>query len=208
MPTVSGARCADGVLLAALACVIGLGLTRAVLLYARGVHVVVVDRQRSPAQTLGDLTQVICLLLWAYAVVAYAWPLSAHLIPAWLGTVVIDSVWAEIAGAVMLVASVLVYGAALRALGNSWRLGIDRDRPGALVTGGIFAWTRHPIYVSLDLLIVGSVLVQGRLILLLLALLNVGLFHQLMLREERFLTTTYGEAYRDYCGRVRRYVLW
>lgn len=202
----SVARCFDGLVLAALGCVTGLGVARALMLYARGVRVVVIDRQRSLAQALGDLAQVVGLLLWGYAVIAYAWPLSAHLIPAWLGTVVIDSVWAKAAGAVMLVASVLLYVAALRAFGTSWRLGIDRERPGALVTGGIFAWTRHPIYVSLDLLILGSVLVQGRLILLLLALLHVGMFHQLMLREERFLAEKYGAAYRDYCTRVGRYV--
>jgi protein-S-isoprenylcysteine O-methyltransferase Ste14 len=204
----TGARCFDGVLLAALACVTGLGLTRALMLYSRGVRVVVIDRKRSLAQGLGDLAQVLCLLLWGYAVIAYAWPLSAHRIPAWLNAHVVDSVWAKAVGAVLLVASVLIYAAALRAFGNSWRLGIDRDRPGALVTGGIFAWTRHPIYVSLDLLIIGSFLVQGRLILLLLALLHVGLFHQLMRREERFLVEAYGDAYRDYCTRVGRYVSW
>ena len=96
----------------------------------------------------------------------------------------------------------------LRAFGDSWRLGIDRDAPGVLVTDGIFAWTRNPIYVGLDLLALGTSLVQGRLIVLALALVIAVMLHDQILREESFLARTYGDAYREYCARVRRYGSW
>jgi protein-S-isoprenylcysteine O-methyltransferase Ste14 len=38
-------------------------------------------------------------------------------------------------------------------------------------------------------------------------LLGVGVSHQQILREEKFLSQQYGRAYRDYCNRTARYLL-
>ena len=83
-----------------------------------------------------------------------------------------------------------------------------RPREGrcALVTTGIFAWSRNPIYLALDLLVLGSFAIQGRTLFGLLAVLMAGLLHALILREERFLEAHYGDAYRSYRSRVPRYL--
>jgi protein-S-isoprenylcysteine O-methyltransferase Ste14 len=202
------ARSFDWFQLVALACLLFLGIGRATVLYARGVRVVVVDWKRTAGQALEDLVVVLGFLLWAYEIVAYAWPLGLHLAPVALGAVLIDAVAVRVGGALLVATGLLVYGLALRGFGASWRLGIDRKAPGALVTDGIFARTRNPVYVGLDLFAVGTFLVQGRLIFLLLALVLVVMLHRQMLREEHFLTEAYGDAYRDYRRRVRRYVGW
>jgi protein-S-isoprenylcysteine O-methyltransferase Ste14 len=62
--------------------------------------------------------------------------------------------------------------------------------------------------VAFDLLYVGTFLLNGRLIFLLLASVWIPLLHLLMRREERFLVRLYGDAYRDYCDRVGRYFSW
>lgn len=202
------ARFLDGFQLGVLACWGGLGIGRALRLYARGVPVVAIDWERTPLQMLADSLLALVLLSWLYAVVAYAWPLPAHLVVPWLSVVPVDAVAAKVAGALMLVAGLVAYALALRAFGDSWRLGIDRKGPGPLVTDGIFAWTRNPIFVSLDLLILSAFLIQGRLLFLVLAVGCVALIHEQIQREERFLAATYGDAYRDYCGRVGRYATW
>lgn len=202
------ARCFDSFLLAALACLMGLGLVRALAQYARGVRVVVIDWQRSPGQMLRDFLLVASLLLWAFEIVAHSWPLSVHLAPPSLRVVLLAGVAVKIVGVVMVVAGLLFYGLALRAFGDSWRLGIDRQTPGDLVTRDVFSWTRNPIYVGLDLLLLGTFLVSGRCIFLALALLIVGLLDDQIRREERFLRQAHGEAYRRYCARVGRYVRW
>jgi protein-S-isoprenylcysteine O-methyltransferase Ste14 len=194
--------------LVALAGMGGLAVGRALVLYARGIHVVVVDWQRTPAQMFSDSILVMSGFFWLYEIVAYSWPLPARLVPACLGTVLFDAAAAKATGALMLVAGVALYGLALRAFGDSWRLGIDRERCGPLATGGIFAWTRNPVYVGLELFAIGTFLIQGRLIFLVLAGIGAGLIHEQILREERFLARTYGDAYRDYCARVGRYVAW
>jgi protein-S-isoprenylcysteine O-methyltransferase Ste14 len=77
--------------------------------------------------------------------------------------------------------------------------------PGPVITGGIYAWTRHPIYVGFDLLFVGTFLVLGRLIFLLLALVMIPTLDLLMRREERFLREKHAQDYQTYCDRVGRY---
>jgi protein-S-isoprenylcysteine O-methyltransferase Ste14 len=190
----------------ALACLLGLGIGRAAVLYARGVHVLAADRQRTIPQGLADLLALSTLIWWAYEAVALSWPRSTHAVPGMLGTVLIDSVAIKLAGVVIVGAGLLIFAAALWSFADSWRIGIDRHTPGVLVTGGIFAWTRNPIYVALDLVFCGTALLQGRTIFLLLAAALVLLLHYQVRREEGYLATLYGDAYRDYCARVGRYL--
>jgi len=192
----------------ALACWGVLGVTRALLLRARGVAVIVADWERTCWQMVVDAFAVAWLLVWAYEVVAYAWPLRLHVGPTWLHAVLIGSIAIKILGAVFVSGAIVLYGVALCRLGASWRLGIDRTNPGPLVTDGVYRWTRHPIYVAFDLLFVGTFMVLGRFIFLVLVLVWLPLLHTFMLREERFLTDLYGRSYRDYCGLVGRYFSW
>ncbi len=198
----------DWFLLVTLGCLGCLGFGRAFMLAARGVRVVAIDPQRSTVEIVEDLIFASCFCLWVYEIVACAWPLTTNIIPHSLGTVIVCAPGYKLAGAGLMTAGLLIYGLALWHFGTSWRLGIDRDTPGALATNGIFAWTRNPIYLGLDLLAIGTFLIQGRLIFLLLAVLFVGMLHLLIRREERFLAETYGKDYRDYCARVSRYVKW
>ncbi len=193
---------------AALVCLACLAAPRMLCLYARGIRVLAVDRQRTPRQILEDLLALACLLVWSYELVAYAWPLQIHLVPPRVGMVLFDSPALKIAGALLMPAGLAMYGLGTRELGGSWRLGIDRKTPGPLITNGVFSWTRNPIYVSFDLLLIGTFLTQGRLHFLLLALILAVMMHLQIRREEHFLIRNYGDAYRSYCAGVGRYVTW
>jgi protein-S-isoprenylcysteine O-methyltransferase Ste14 len=186
----------DWFLLTAIACLLCLGFGRGVMLYRRGIRVIV---------SVPDFLFLVCFFLWVYEAVSYAWPLRTHIFPHSLGAVIVDATPFRVAGAMLWLVGLVIFGLSLRAMNASWRIGIDQETPGALVTGGIFAWTRNPIYLSLDLLAIGAFLIQGRLIFLLFALAFVGMFHFQIRREERFLTEAYGEEYSEYCTRVPRY---
>ena len=198
----------DWFVLGALACLLGLGIARAGVLYARGVSVVVIDWQRTPREQLVDLLLVVVFLAWFYETVAYAWPLHSHVIPARLAVVVVESSLVKVVGMLAIWAGLLIFALALWAFADSWRIGIDRHTPGALTTHGIFAWTRNPIYIALDLMVFGTFLVLGRVIFLALVIALTGLLHAEIRREENYLARTYGSAYREYCARVGRYVRW
>src|SRR5262249_9802350 len=122
------------------------------------------------------------------------------------GVVLFDAVALKVMGVVAWMVGLVIYGLALRAMGDSWRIGIDREAPGGLVTHGIFAWSRNPIYLGFEMGVIGTFLIQSRLIFLVITLVLAGVLSALIQREERFLTRTYGDTYRDYQSRVGRYV--
>ena len=75
-----------------------------------------------------------------------------------------------------------------------------------LPTGGIFAWVRHPIYLSIDLLALGSA-VWAPTWLTWLGFVCIAWGGDLRARgEERVLRRGFGAAYTDYCARTARFV--
>jgi protein-S-isoprenylcysteine O-methyltransferase Ste14 len=198
----------ESLVLGALGCLAILGIGRAMMLSARGVRIIAIDRERTVSQGLADLGFVLCFLLWVYEVLAVTLPLSFHLVPAAGRASLLDVGAAKALGVLMMAAGLAVYGLALHAFGSSWRLGIDRERAGVLVTGGIFGRSRNPVYLGLALLVVGVFLVLGRLVLLLLAIVFLVYFQFLIRREERFLAEHYGNAYREYARSVGRWWTW
>jgi protein-S-isoprenylcysteine O-methyltransferase Ste14 len=89
--------------------------------------------------------------------------------------------------------------------GRSFRIGIDTEHPDQLITRGIFAFSRNPIYVAFALVLLGQFLVFSNWVLLVYLLAAFWLFHRQVLREEEFLKQHYGQEFSDYCSRVRRY---
>jgi len=76
-----------------------------------------------------------------------------------------------------------------------------------LVSDGPFRFTRNPLYVALTILFAGLALevdmAWGFIVLVpLLLVMHYGV----ILREERYLEGKFGDAYRAYCTRVRRYL--
>ena len=140
------------------------------------------------------------MLFYFYLVFAHAfgWPSVArgqllHSVPiAWAG------VAACAAGLVLLLWSLISFK-------QSFRVGIDTDKPDALITSGIFAFSRNPIYVAFALVLIGEFLIFPNWILLLYLAGFVTLVHRQVLREENYLRAHYGRDYLDYCQRVRRY---
>jgi protein-S-isoprenylcysteine O-methyltransferase Ste14 len=130
---------------------------------------------------------------------AFGWPLvSAQRffeseVAAWIG------VGLCFGGLLILLLSLVSFG-------TSFRVGIDVDHPDKLVTTGVFAVSRNPIYVAFGLVLVGEFLVFPNWVPLIYVAAGIWLFHRQVLREEEFMRKQYGQEYADYCRRVRRYV--
>ena len=89
---------------------------------------------------------------------------------------------------------------------RSFRIGIDTEHPDKLITSGVFAFSRNPLYVAFAGILIGEFLIFPNWILLLYLLGFCTLVHRQVLREEDFLKSHYGQDYLDYCQRVRRYL--
>jgi len=109
------------------------------------------------------------------------------------------------AGAAFCLTGLSLLVLSLISFGKSFRIGIDQSQPDKLVTTGIFALTRNPIYVAFGLILMGQFLIHSNWIFLLYLGGGFWLFHRQVLREESFMRGFYGEEYSRYCRRVRRY---
>jgi len=94
----------------------------------------------------------------------------------------------------------------LISFGRSFRVGIDTEHPDKLITSGVFAFSRNPIYVAFTCILLGQFLIFSNWILLLYMGAGIWLFHRQVLREEEYLKKHYGKEYLEYCNRVRRYL--
>lgn len=153
-----------------------------------------------------ELSLFLCVNLWALAVLWYALPFN-HCPVAWLCEVYwVDGPVARGIGLGMIGIGLIVFVVAQATLGDSWRLGIDERRPGALVTHGIYRLSRHPLYLFFELYFLGTFLVNGTAMFGIFAILVAANLHYQMVQEERFLLRVYGEAYRAYQQCTGRYL--
>lgn len=109
-------------------------------------------------------------------------------------------------GAFLCIMGLLLMLWSLISFGRSFRVGIDIDQPDKLVTTGVFAYTRNPIYVAFWVILLGQFLVFPNWILLIYLGVATWLFHRQVLREEEFLRSHYGREYTEYSHRVKRYL--
>jgi len=77
----------------------------------------------------------------------------------------------------------------------------------ALVTNGLYRYSRNPIYIALALAHLGiAAAVDSPWILATLPLVLVVIRLGVIAREERYLEAKFGDAYRDYKAKVRRWL--
>ena len=89
---------------------------------------------------------------------------------------------------------------------DSWRAGIpDKDKT-ALVTTGIYHYSRNPAFLGFDFMYVGVLLMYGNLLTLGFSIFAMIMLHLQILQEERYLVNAFGAPYQEYCRHVFRYL--
>ncbi len=91
------------------------------------------------------------------------------------------------------------------AMRHSWKIGIPEEQDAPLVTSGLYAFSRNPIYVGMVTALIGTVLAVPNVISVALALSAwISISYQIRM-EETHLSRAFGEVYGAYCKRVRRW---
>ena len=112
-----------------------------------------------------------------------------------------------VAGAVLFIIGLLIGIAGVRGL-RAAATNISTDLPTtALVVDGIYGQSRNPLYLAMTLAYIGLAVAAGSawaiaLLLPLLVLMHVGVIS----REEEYLKREFGDMYRQYKSRVRRWL--
>jgi protein-S-isoprenylcysteine O-methyltransferase Ste14 len=111
------------------------------------------------------------------------------------------------AGGGLIVLGVAIMAAGIRNFSRA-ATPVPSDQPvRALVTTGIHGWSRNPIYVGMFFLYAGiGLAARGPWILILALPLAITLRYGVVAREEAYLERRFGDAYRDYKARVRRWL--
>ena len=139
-------------------------------------------------------------------VLALLAPVGALL--AWSGAAILFSnPAAHLAGAAMAVVGTVGAVASQFSMGDSWRVGVDESERTELVTSGLFAWVRNPIFSFMGLSLLGLLMMVPNSLAVLACLLTlVGIQIQVRVVEEPYLERTHGEAYARYRASVGRFV--
>jgi protein-S-isoprenylcysteine O-methyltransferase Ste14 len=96
-----------------------------------------------------------------------------------------------------------------RDLGHNWSVSLDLRERHTLVTSGVYALVRHPMYAGFWLMAVGQVLLLPNWVAGPAGLVGFGaLFFGRVAREEAMMIGAFGDEYRAYMRRTARVVPW
>lgn len=131
--------------------------------------------------------------------------------PALAAADVVGLLWSQravaVVGLVIAVAGIVATFVAQLAMGRSWRIGVDPAERTDLVTSGVFAVVRNPIFTTMAATAVGLTLMAPTFLgFAALVLLLVALELQVRAVEEPYLLHTHGSTYTAYATRTGRFL--
>ncbi|MCL1923736.1 MAG: isoprenylcysteine carboxylmethyltransferase family protein [Propionibacteriaceae bacterium] len=186
------------IVVGAFVCLIALVISRVILLKKRGIQAFLFG-----ATHKSDAILPVVILGVGYCLIApvVGWPIWSPLVSRFWATTLPGWI-----GVALCVLAVMGMAWTLVSFGDSFRVGIDDQRPAGLVTSGAFAHSRNPIYVCFFLFVLGVFLVVCNLILVLVLIGFSAIIHRQVIREEGFLAGHYGQEFETYRTTVRRYL--
>lgn len=141
---------------------------------------------------------LLCLALAAAAVIQARVPISLGISS--FGV-------AMTAGGILLLTAVAIAGAAMAEMTKHRTTIEPGHRPASLVTKGVFARTRNPIYLAMLLLVLAIALMTNVAWFVPAAVvLSVALDRIVIRSEETMIGEAFGDEYDDYKRRVRRWL--
>ncbi|RYI17626.1 MAG: isoprenylcysteine carboxylmethyltransferase family protein [Acetobacteraceae bacterium] len=136
--------------------------------------------------------------------------LALHLGAVWVLSLVSPAIFGlagRIAGPGLAGLGVILMAAAVAQMALAKTTVIPRRDPSFLVTGGVFAWSRNPIYLADAMILAGAVLWLDAVLALPLIFSFVWLIQTRFIRdEESRLTLAFGPEFDLWAARTRRWV--
>jgi protein-S-isoprenylcysteine O-methyltransferase Ste14 len=136
--------------------------------------------------------------------------LVLHLGAAWVVSLISPAILGgvgRVVGQGLVVLGALVMGGAVLQMVLARTTVIPRRNPSALVTTGLFGWSRNPIYLGDALILTGAILWLDAVLALPLVFSFVWLIRARFIRdEEARLTLAFGAEFDLWAARTRRWV--
>lgn len=101
----------------------------------------------------------------------------------------------------------IVFFMSVTTMGTSWRAGVNKSEKTNLGTNGIYSISRNPAFLGFDLVYIGILLMFFAWWHLIFAVFAIVMLHlQIVMVEEPFLPSVFGEKYINYKNKVGRYL--
>lgn len=111
----------------------------------------------------------------------------------------------KILGLTLVIISLGIVSLAQVKMSNSWRIGIDESNKTKLVTTGIFSKSRNPVFLGMQISLLGLFLITPNALMMLVLVMGSFCMHIQVRMEEEFLLRTQPE-YKSYAAQVRRWI--
>jgi len=110
-----------------------------------------------------------------------------------------------IALSLLIIGTVILFLSTIK-LNKDLVFGLSSSETHALQTNGIYSISRHPFYLGFIFILFSSCLLNPHYVNILAFIGAWTIHHFIMIREEQFLISQYGDKYRQYTKRVNRYI--
>lgn len=107
--------------------------------------------------------------------------------------------------AFLILGTVILFLSTFR-LNNDLVFGLSSSENHKLQTRGIYSLSRHPFYLGFIFILLSSCLFNPHYLNILAFIGAWTIHHFIMIEEEKFLISQYGDEYLQYAKRVKRYV--
>ena len=107
-------------------------------------------------------------------------------------------------GLLLMVAGYAGTLACYAAMGDTWRMGINRKEKNALVTPGPFRFVRHPIYLFQVVILAAVLFLLPTLLSFIILVIHLLCVLMKATDEESYLLNIHGEEYRKFLSRTGR----
>jgi protein-S-isoprenylcysteine O-methyltransferase Ste14 len=171
----------------------------------RGIRVSGVKNTKSRSKAWPGVIFVFLFLIWLFELIRPAFQLGFYILPEWLTQRLFQVEFLQFSGLVLIVIGLTIFTLSLVHFGTSLRFGLEKNNRGKLITRGIFAVSRNPFFLSLDVYFVGIWLMLPSVFHLIFTLSALVGIHFFILKEEQFLAENYGEEYLEYRQNTKRY---
>ena len=116
--------------------------------------------------------------------------------------------WFQLLGFIFVVTGVWVTIVARKTLGTNWAHAAEFQirKNHTLVTDGVYAYVRHPLYTGIFFAVLGAEMVAESYLFLFVLILGMYFGYKQAKREEKILMNNFGSEYAGYMERTKKFL--
>ncbi len=178
-------------------------IKRKEILKSNSIDVNVLNMSSSPVQRFFGVLEKIMTITITLLIVSHFflndWVIAHYIF-------LLDSTLMKCIGFILGLLGLGISKIAQRAIGSSWRVGIDVHAKPGLITHGIYKYIRNPTYLGLFILGIGVWIINPSILYFIWVVVFILLLEIQVRCEEEYLESKYGNEYLEYCRKTKRYI--